>query len=164
MLRKWLAMDTQTPTSMIVKSHTKNYHYNNTMRPCRSGMGNAAQGRQSRPRASETFPRFQQIPCTNKRSVISNTGPTGRAWKIPETVRTENCAAHTNLGNINTTRPAGQAWVILPLGSIIIILRDPTGRAWVMLPKGANPARGPLARGWDWGPRAALPMPDQRGA
>ena len=30
------------------------------------------------------FPRFQQDPCTNNRSVISNTGPTGRAWKIPD--------------------------------------------------------------------------------
>ena len=55
----------------------------------------------------------------------------------------ENCAAHTNLGNINTTRPAGQAWVILP--------------------SGPNPTLGPEALGRYWRPWAVLPMPDRSG-
>ena len=58
-------------------------------------------------------------------------------------VRPKNCAARTNLGNINTTRPVGQAWV--------------------MLPSGPNPTLGPEALGRDWRPLAALPMPDQSG-
>ena len=106
-------------------------------------MGNAALGPQSHPRARGPraglaplgsitharpvgsrsiiiFPRFQQNPCTNNQSVISNTGLTGRAWKIPDRLGRKFVQAHRNLGNINTMRPAGQAWVILPVYSLLI--------------------------------------------